>query len=192
MLTQSSLVQRASALVFLILFSHVKLSMAQEIAYYESPRPTISRAADFISTLPVLKVNSDLKFVRLNTPEAKKIVTAGLQVRIFPLAEGEKTPAPHTIIEKCHVYLTTIYPISRSELREVTIATTDAAWLSLSSSRQSFNSGHYFLVFETEGADDRIFRLNATDAKAYFAQGFPLTVETDTGVYQILCKRVFV
>jgi hypothetical protein len=180
MRTRFHLSHHVCTLVFPILFFHAHAALAQELAYRPTPRPTVSRAADFISTPTALKVNSDLKVVRLDTPEAKKIANARLQVRIFSLRDGEQTPAPGAMIENCLIYLTSIYPISPSDSREITIARTDAGWLSLSSSRNSFDSGRYYLVVETTGASDRIFRLNKDDATAYFAQGFPLTVETDS------------
>jgi hypothetical protein len=182
MRTRTPVIRWLRTAVYAMLFFQGHACLAQELAFNYPPRPTVSRAADFISMPTALKVNSDLKFVRLDTPTAKKIAKARLQVRIFALRDGEKTPSPRGLIEDCYLYLTTVYPVNLSSSGEMTIARTDAAWLSLSSTRQSFSSGSYYLVIETEGADDRIFRLNKNDAADYFGQGFPLIVETDTDI----------
>ena len=70
------------------------------------------------------------------------------------------------------------------------MATPDAGWLTLSASKHSYDSGHYFMVIETAGPDDRIFRLKASDASRYFAQGFALTVEAGREIALDEVKRL--
>lgn len=188
--TLSRFARRVAAFVYTVLVLQPHVSHAQQLALTQTYRPTVSRAADFISTPAMVKVNSDLKFVRLDTDEAKKISRARLQVRIFSLRDGESVPSESTKIKDCNVYYSTIYTINPSDSREIIVTKTNAAWLSLSTTGHSFDSGRYFLVIESIGADDRIFRLKAGDAKEYFAQGFLLTVEPDGNVPLQLVRQM--
>lgn len=163
---------------------------AQQLAYAPAPRPTVSRAVDFVSFAPSSKVGEAIKFTRLDTPEAKKISAANLQVRIFSLAEGESAPSPSLTIDDCSVYLTAIYPLHGAGNHDMVLATPDAGWLTLSASKKSYDSGRYFIVIETAGADDRVFRLKTSDAVRYFSQGVRLTVDAGQDIPLDEVKRL--
>jgi hypothetical protein len=164
-------------LVFLLAHG---LSSAQN--FVDKARPTISRATDFVVVPTALKVNSDLKLLKLNTPQAMKVTGSNLQARIFSLFDDEKQPSPGTTIDDCNIYVTTIYPIRPSTTGELKIAKVDPAWLDLSNTEKSVFDGHFYIVLETAGPDDRIFRLNRKDADRYFAQGFRVTVQADKNI----------
>lgn len=158
------------------------ICQAQQLAYSSAARPTVSRATDFITVTAVTTVGKAIKFTRLESTEAKRLLSANLQVRIFPLSQGQDVPVARHTIEDCNLYLTTIFPVDKVAGGDVMITTPDAGWLSLSTSERSYAEGNYYIVFETAGADDRVFRLKASDAKNYFDQGFKLTVEGDASI----------
>ena len=158
------------------------ICQAEQLAYSSPARPTVSRASDFITVTAVTTVGTAIKFTRLDSKEAKRLSSANLQVRIFPLGQGQDVPVARHTIEDCKLYLTTIFPVSKFGGGDVMITTPDAGWLTLSKSEKSYDEGNYYIVFETAGADDRVFRLNTNDTKNYFDQGFKLTVKANESI----------
>ncbi|USX23685.1 hypothetical protein NHH82_16515 [Oxalobacteraceae bacterium OTU3REALA1] len=168
--------------IFAVLQLYAGICQAQQLAYSSAARPTVSRASDFIAVTAVTTVGKAIKFARLDSTDAKRLLSANLQVRIFPLGQGQDVPVARHTIEDCNLYLTTIFPVDKVAGGDVMITTPDAGWLSLSTSERSYAEGNYYIVFETTGADDRVFRLNTKDTKNYFDQGFKLTVKANESI----------
>ena len=111
----------------------------------------------------------------------------GVIVRIFSLRPEEDRPEPleGMRVSDCDVYLAVVHRLVLSGTRDLkfeTITNLDQDWLSVSSSGNTIEASHYFLVFERPGPADVMtdyFRIQKNDARSYFDTGFKMTILAD-------------
>ena len=169
------------------LFRTVTIAIALVLATSEPavaqaplPRPTVTRAIDLLEAPPPnVRVGTAVVFRTRSSPAAQRLVRTGLQVRVFAMTRGSQTPVPIRTVEKCHLYMTRVYPLQQTSDGGLYFTTLDDAWLDTSSSQRSVAEGRYFLIVEQAGAPDGEFRLRADSASGYFRTGFSITVSTD-------------
>jgi len=137
----------SKVLLFLLLaqFVCVLEVSAQDFA----PLPTVTRAIDvFVSNPEHFVVGSHLQFKIKDAQAAKRIVSSGLQVRVFTLGDDQFQPSPITTIDDCDVFLSIVLKVKRYSDTEAVIQRLDYHWLELSYSGNSIKPGRYFLVFD--------------------------------------------
>jgi hypothetical protein len=154
-------------------------ALAQDpVAYTPKPRPTITRAIDVVQQLPErIKLGTDMIFKQQGSQRAAMLRRQGFQIRVFPLRQGEKIPAPLQTVDDCEIYVSTVYEIPGSQSMDIPFERLDERWLTVSHTGNTVLDGHYYFVFEASGVTERLFRLHKSDSASYFATGFRLMVE---------------
>jgi hypothetical protein len=94
-------------------------------------------------------------------------------------------------IKDCDVYLSVVHDLRLGSDSMLHFEELDLKWLMLSNSGNSVKDGRYFLVFEEYGPRAEEFRIRSSDASAYFAAGFPLTVAADGSVNAEAVRREY-
>jgi hypothetical protein len=142
--------------------------------------PTVTKAFDLFDSYPQsVPPGTLVVFRKKDTILASRIADAGIQARIFTLGELDLTPHAMSTDDGCGLYMSTVYPLTRSGNNDLILHKVSERWLRPSDSRKSIKAGRYYIVFEKLMPTNSQFRLRISDTPAYFGSGFMLLVEDD-------------
>jgi hypothetical protein len=149
------------------------------------PRPTITRASDFVETLPDrVPAGTQVVFRRKVAAATARPPLREVQVRVFSLRAGKSVPEPVHQVDGCDVYLCVVHKLQSINEHDLRFVTLDQGWLNMSNSGDTVLDGHWFFVFEQPGATHEQFRIRSADAKSYFAAGFRISVLNNASIPQ--------
>lgn len=173
-------------IISILLIAFCVPAFAQTIAPTKA-RPTVTRAVDIIETPERVSVGAPAAFQRRTVAGIEDFLRDGVIVRIFSLRPEEDRPVPleGMRVNDCDVYLAVVHRLVLSGTRDLkfeTVTNLDQEWLSVSSSGNTIEASHYFLVFERPGPAEVMtdyFRIQKNDAGSYFDTGFKMTILAD-------------
>lgn len=174
--------------IILILFIAFCVPAFPQTINSTTARPTVTRAIDIIEKTPEkVSVGATAAFQRRTVAGIEDFLRPGVIVRIFSLRPEEDRPEPleGMRVNDCDVYLAVVHRLVLSgtrDLRFETVTNLDQEWLSVSSSGNTIEASHYFLVFERPGPAEVMtdyFRIQKNDAQSYFDTGFKMTILAD-------------
>lgn len=155
----------------------IAIAASDSHAQSSVPRPTITRAEDFIQSFPKeISVGTNVVFKQKTATSVNPPSISALQIRIFALTDNEMRPSKITTTADCDVFLSTVRPLDLLSTGEIKFTKMDEGWLNVSDSGESTKPGRWFLVFEQTGPSHEEFRIKSSDSAGYFSAGFIITV----------------
>lgn len=166
-----------------VVFSAMAIAASHSHAQSTLPRPTITRAEDFIQSFPKeVSVGTNVVFKQKTSSAANALLNSGLQIRIFALTDNEMRPSKITTNGDCDVFISRVWSLDVLSTGDIRFTKMDEGWINVSDSGESTKPGRWFLVFEHAGPSHEEFRIKASDSSGYFSAGFIITVRENQSI----------